>query len=102
MGAGTGEKAQLFGAGISGPGAGPGSHGGVTGANQTGTAPGNAVKGQSGGARHLRKAAVVAAAISNPNHSYALSSAILWIAAIVALGGVAGLSLRVAQRFRPV
>lgn len=101
VGGGTGEKAQLFGVGISGVGAGPGSHSGATGADQAGTLPGNAVKGQSGGTRHLRKAAVAAAAISNQNQSYAVSSAILWVAAIVALGGVAALSLRVAQRFRP-
>lgn len=101
VGGGTGEKAQLFGAGISGLGAGPGSPGGGTGADQAGTPPGNAVKGQRGGTRRPHKAAVVAAAISSPNRSYAVSSAILWIAAIVALGGVTALSLRVAQRFRP-
>lgn len=101
VGGSTGENSQLFGAGISGVGAGPGPHGGGTGTDQAGTPPGNAIKGLRGGARHLRKATVVAATISNQNHSYAVSSAILWVAAIVALGGVAALSLRVAQRFRP-
>lgn len=97
----AGEKAHLFGEGISGQGSGPSASGGGTGANRTGTPPGNAGKGPADGSRHLRKAAVVATAISSPDNHYALSSAILWIAAIVALGGIAGLLLRVAQRPRP-
>jgi hypothetical protein len=99
----TGEKAHLFGEGISGQGPGPGTSGGGEATGRTGTSgTGNAAQGQSGGSRHPGKTAVVAAAISSPHDRYALSSAILWIAAFVALGGIAALVLRVAQRPRPI
>jgi len=103
-----GEKAHLFGEGISGQGSGSsGSGGGETtgrkGATGTGNAAsaGNGTAGQGGGPQHPPSAAAVAAAISSPDDHYPLSSAILWIAALVALGGIAGLALRVAQRPRP-
>jgi hypothetical protein len=99
----AGKKAQLFGEGISKEGSNPtpgssadnGSTQG-SGAGASGNAGGN------NGARHQqpRQLSASVVAVSSNDHSYALSSAILWIAAILALGGLAGFALRAAQRSR--
>jgi hypothetical protein len=100
----AGEKAPLFGEGVSGRGSGPGSGpsgGGMrggSGADRTEAPTGSGGRGQ--GSQRLRAPAAAAAAISSADDPYALSSAILWIAAIVTLGGIAGLVLRAAQRPR--
>ncbi len=93
----AGKKAPLFGEGVSsggsgsGPGAGDGS--GAVGKAATGDVGGGA------GRTHVPAAAIVE--ISGADGAYALSSAILWVAAIVALGGIVALVLRGLQRPRP-
>jgi hypothetical protein len=100
----AGKKAPLFGEGVSGRGSGPrqgasgGGAGGGSGADHAEAPAGSGARGQGQG---LPAAAVTAAAISSTDDDYALSSAILWVAAIVVLGGIAGLALRAAQRPRP-
>ncbi len=99
----AGKKAPLFGEGVSGRGSGPGASGGDTngsgsGVGRTQAPGGNGAEGQ--GSRRLH-APAIAVAISSPDRDYALSSRILWIAAIVALGGIVGLVLRAVQRPRP-
>ncbi|HXR29817.1 MAG TPA: hypothetical protein VN752_01585 [Solirubrobacterales bacterium] len=97
----AGEKAPLFGEGVSrgGSGPGPGSSGGSTdgapGADRAGATTGG------GGRERGRGSQPLQAAISSADGHYALSSAILWVAAIIALGGIAGLVLRAVQRPRP-
>ncbi len=102
----AGKRAPLFGEGVSGRGSGPGASGGGAGGGpgtDRGVAPaGNGTRGRGQGSQQHSPAAVAAAvAISKAEDDYALSSAILWIAAIVALGGIAALALKAAQRPRP-
>lgn len=95
----AGEKAPLFGEGVSSGGGGP----------QAGGAGGNGPGGETGigqgrqepGAK-VERSAAVAAAISDSDSGYALSSAILWLAALAALAGIVALVLRILQRPRPV
>jgi len=100
----SGKKAPLFGEGVSGRGSGPGAGGGSGGSgpngNGTSAAAGNGAGGQ-GQVSQRRGATVAATAAISSADDYALSSAILWVAAIVALGGIAALALRAAQRPRP-
>lgn len=101
----AGKKAPLFGEGVSGRGSGPGASGGSTGggsgADRAG-APAGSGGGDGGqGAQRLAATAAASAVISSAKDDYALSNAILWVAAILALGGIAALVLRVAQRPRP-
>lgn len=92
----AGEKAPLFGEGLSSGGTGQGP-------------------GASGEPRKVRKAAAdreedtgatsapgkPIADIASADSSYALTSAVLWVAVIVTLGGLVGLVLRGLQRPRP-
>jgi hypothetical protein len=83
----AGEKAPLFGAGVSGGGGGAGGDAG----------PG--AEGAGKGSRDRQSHSThpnppVTAAIASADGGYDLSNAILWIVAIVALGGIAGLALR--------
>lgn len=94
----AGEKAPLFGEGISNGGGGGAAQGGG-GAVGGDTAAGDG-NGQGEGPNPHRSPAAVAAAISSSDGGYALSSAILWIAAILALAGIAALVLRGFQRPR--
>jgi len=99
----AGKKAQLFGEGISkqGSNAAPGSsagNGGTQGSNEGAGGDTGDKNGPQGQEQRQLSASVVA--VSSNDHSYALSSAILWVAAILALGGLAGFALRAAQRSR--
>jgi hypothetical protein len=98
----AGEKAPPFGEGVSrgGSGPGPGTDGGGTAGIHAGALAGNGARAQGRGSERLH-AREAAAAISSAGGDYALSSAILWIAAILALGGIVGLVLRAVQRLRP-
>jgi hypothetical protein len=99
----VGEKAPLFGEGVSRRGSAPLPAAGGGGASGgSGSSGGSDVGGQGQGPQRLpATAAATAAASSAADDSYALSSAILWVAAILALGGIAGLVLRVLQPPRP-
>lgn len=96
----AGEKAPLFGEGVSDGSSGT-SGGGSAGPSGPGgnTAPGGS-ETQVPAPRSDHAPAAVAAAISSSDDGYALSSAILWIAAIVALAGLATIALRTLQRPR--
>ncbi len=94
----AGEKAPLFGAGVSGGSGGPQGGAGSSGSGSGGDAAGRQ-DAQGQGAKVDRAAA--AAAISDSDSGYALSSAILWVAALAALAGIAALVSRVLQRPRP-
>ncbi|HWA54127.1 MAG TPA: hypothetical protein VG816_08145, partial [Solirubrobacterales bacterium] len=96
----AGKKAQLFGEGISkqtaSSGSGANGGGGGKGSDRTGAGTnGDDSELPSQAPRQLGAAVV---AVSSNTDSYALSSAILWIAAILALGGLVALALRVARR----
>jgi hypothetical protein len=100
----AGKKAQLFGEGISkqGSNAAPGSsagNGGTQGGNGGGGGGGGDKNGPQGQEQRQLSASVVAVS-SNDRNGYALSSATLWIAAILALAGLAGFALRAVQRSR--
>jgi len=95
----AGEKAPLFGEGVSGGSAGGGAQGGG-GAAGDGGGGGALGDGKGQGSQPHPSPAAVAAAISSSDDGYPLSSALLWIAAIVALAGVATLVLRGFQRPR--
>lgn len=103
----SGKRAPLFGEGVSGRGSGPGPSasgggtGGRSGADRSKTPAGSGGRGQGQGPQPLHPPTTAAAAISSADGHYALSSAVLWIAAIVVLGGIAGLVLRAVQRPRP-
>lgn len=101
----AGEKAPLFGAGVAaggssggsglgGSGGGPGNGGGEGTATEGGTGA-----GQSGtsSAREQKAEAVANAAIADAG-GYPLSSAVLWIAAFLALAAVLALGLRAGGR----
>lgn len=100
----SGKKAPLFGEGVSGRGSGPGAGDGGTagqpGADRAGTPGGSGAGGQQPGSRRRGATVAATATISNAD-DYALSNEILWIVAIVALGGIVALALRAAQRPRP-
>jgi hypothetical protein len=98
----AGEKAPLFGEGVSSGGGGPQAGGGgpATGSPGNGTT-GDGSDGQPQAAGSTRSPAAVAAALSGGGDGYALSSAILWLLAIAALAGIAALLLRALQRPRP-
>jgi hypothetical protein len=89
----AGEKAPLFGEGVSGSSG--GEEGRRPGADRAAGPAGNGAAGQG----NVRAQGTQAAAAGGGD-GYALSSAILWVAAIVALGGIAGLVFRVLQRPR--
>jgi hypothetical protein len=98
----AGKKAQLFGEGISkqgsnaGPGVSGGSNGSANGNPKGGSRGPGTGNGKRGQAPRQFSAAVVA--VSTDTNGYALPSAILWVAAIVALGGLIGLAFRAARR----
>jgi hypothetical protein len=98
----AGEKAPLFGEGVSSGGGGPQAGGGgpATGSPGNGAA-GDGSDGQPQAAGSNHSPAAVAAALSDDDNGYAVSSAILWILAIAALAGIAALLLRAFQRPRP-
>lgn len=97
----AGEKAHLFGEGISRQTSGPGAGGAGTGAPRTKAPAENATRGREPRSQQHGRTAVSATSLSSLDDHYTLLSAILWVAAIVALGGIAGFALRVAQRPRP-
>lgn len=94
----AGEKAPLFGEGVSSGGGGA-SGGGSPGADRTGDEPAgqNGREPQGSGSTPSTATAAAIASASSDN-GYDLSSGILWILAVVALGGIAGLVLRGFQR----
>jgi hypothetical protein len=99
----AGKKAQLFGEGISkqGSNAAPSSSAGNGGTQRSGAGPGDDAGGSNGPQRQEpRQLSASVVAVSSDDHSYALSSAILWVAAILVLGGLVGFALRAAQRSR--
>jgi hypothetical protein len=96
----AGEKAHLFGEGISGRGSPPGASGPGIGTDRPKAPAEVAASGPGHVSRHLHTAAVTAAAISSADDHYALLGAIIWVAAILALGALAGFALRIAQRPR--
>jgi hypothetical protein len=99
----AGKKAQLFGEGISkqGSNAVPGSSAG-NGSTQGGSAGAGGDAGGNNGPQRQepRQLSASVVAVSSNDHSYSLSSAILWVAAVLALGSLVGLALRAAQRSR--
>lgn len=95
----AGEKAPLFGEGVSSGGGGPQAGGGA-GGNGPGGEAGNGQGPLEHGAKGEHSAAV-AAAISDSDSGYALSNAIVWLAALAALAGIAALVFRSLQRPRP-
>jgi hypothetical protein len=98
----AGEKAPLFGEGVSGAGGGPGASGGGSAGGSGGEAASGGGEGQTqGGQAAERSSAAVAAALAGDDNGYAMSSALLWILAIAALAGIAALLLRALQRPRP-
>lgn len=100
----AGKRAPLFGEGVSGRGSGPGAGGGTggeSGGDQAGSTAGDGDGGEGQGPQRFAAGVATAAAISSADDGYALSNAILWVAAILALGGIAALVLRAAQRSRP-
>jgi hypothetical protein len=99
----AGKKAQLFGEGISKQGskAAPSSSGGSGGRQGSGEGPGGDAGGKNGRQRQEpRQLSASVVAVSSNDHAYALSSAILWIAAILAVGGLAAFVFRATQRSR--
>jgi hypothetical protein len=98
----AGEKAPLFGEGVSSGGGGPQAGGGRPATGSPGNGPtGDGSDGQQQVAGPKRSPAAVAAALSGDDDGYAVSSAILWILAIAVLAGIAALLLRAVQRPRP-
>jgi hypothetical protein len=95
----AGERAPLFGEGVS-SGGGTGGSGGGSGNGPGPNAPPGGGDSQGHGSQADRSPAAIAAAISKSDSSYSLSSAILWIVAIIALAGLAALALRTLQRPR--
>ena len=99
----AGKKAQLFGEGISkqGPDAAPGASAGNGGRQGSGEGPGGEAGDKNGSQRQEpRQLSASVVAVSSNDHSYALSSAILWIAAILAVGGLVAFVLRAMRRSR--
>lgn len=97
----AGEKAPLFGEGVSNAGGGTGTGGGSAGGAGGETATGGGESQSQGGQAAERSSAAVAAALAGDDNGYAMSSALLWILAIAALAGIAALLLRALQRPRP-
>lgn len=97
----AGEKAPLFGEGVSNAGGGPGAGGGSAGGAGGETPTGGGDNQSQGGQAAVRSSAAVAAALAGDDNGYAMSSALLWILAIAALAGIAALLLRALQRPRP-
>jgi len=103
----AGEKAPLFGAGVGGAAGGSGSGGG--GSPGSGDGGGTATAGAGGAGSQQsgsssqgeQKAEAVANAAIAEAAGYPLSSAILWVAAILALGVILAVVLRIARRPRP-
>jgi hypothetical protein len=97
----AGEKAPLFGEGVSAAGGGPGAGGGGSAGGSGGETAGGGNGAPQGGQAAERPPAAVAAALDEDDDGYATSSALLWILAIAALAGIAALLLRAMQRPRP-
>lgn len=96
----AGKQTQLFGEGVTPRRSGPGANSGRGGESSAGRqrAPGGSPAGGPGqGSQPLRSDT---AAISSADDHYPLSNALLWIAAVLAVGGAASLALRAVQRPR--
>lgn len=94
----AGEKAPLFGEGVSKKGSDPGSNPGDGNGDGSAAQRSDDRDAGQGQAPDPEQPPTSVAAISNVDGHYPLSSSILWVAAILALGGIAGLALRVTQR----